>query len=223
MKPCLKSYGTAVLAITAVALFALPQRSQAQTTQTTYSGEAYVVGASVGLVNVDLEDTGKLPPGGGSLSTELLKADVPGLLDVDLLSASTVGANNQTTSNASVANVTLTAAGLYITASVLTSNATASCHPGQASDSGSSTIAGLTVNGLSITVTGEPNQTIPLIVGSLIINEQISSTTVSSSLSAADMVVNALHLKVNLLADVVISSSHAGMKCKGGGIVGIAG
>jgi hypothetical protein len=45
---------------------------------------------------------------------------------------------------------------------------------------------------------------------------------VSSNLSAADIVVNALHLKVGIVADVVISSSHAGMTCQGGvtGIVG---
>src|SRR5262249_3663311 len=132
---------------------------------------------------------------------------------------STTGANSRTDSAASVANVTLNVAGIYITASVLTSNASAACQPGQASASGTSTITALTVNGLSVTVTGQPNQTVPLVVGSLIINEQISSTSASPAFSSADIVVNALHLKVNLIADVVISSSHAGMKC-GGGVVG---
>jgi hypothetical protein len=216
---CLTRGRTAMFGVLAVGLLALPRSGQAQT----YAGDAVVVTANVlGLANVSIQDTGNLPKSGGSLSTDLLSVDVPGLLDVNLLSASTTGANSQTNSNASVANVTLTAAGVYITASVLTSSATAACQPGQASVSGSSTVAALTVNGLSVTVSGRPNQTIPLIVGSLVINEQISSTTVSSNLSAADIVVNALHLKVDIVADVVISSSHAGMTCQGG-VIGIVG
>jgi hypothetical protein len=62
-------------------------------------------------------------------------------------------------------------------------------------------------------VTGKPNQTIPLLVGSLVINEQIGQVTSPPQIIAADMVVNALHLKVDLLADVVISNSHAGVIC----------
>jgi hypothetical protein len=189
---------------------------------TTYKGEAAVASVkALGLVNLSIDDTGPLPSSGGARSVELAHVDVPGLLDLHLLDASTNGANNQVNSAASVANVTLSVAGVYITASVLTSNATASCHPGSASAGGTSTIAALTVNGLSVNVTGQPNQTIPLIVGSLVINEQISSTTTSPNSSSADIVVNALHLRVDLLADVVISSSHAGMTCVG--VVGIVG
>lgn len=205
---------TAVLVALGFAGFAT--NGQAQTTPPIYVGEAVDVSAKVlGLPLISLIDTGKLPASGGSLTKELLSAKVPGLLDLDVLSASTKGADNQTNSAASVANLKLTVAGLYITADVLTSNATASCQPGQASSSGSSIIAALKVNGLSVNVTGAPNQTIPLIVGSLVINEQISSSNVSADSAAADIVVNALHLKVNLLADVVISSSHAGMTCPG--------
>jgi hypothetical protein len=145
----------------------------------------------------------------------LAHADIPPLLDLHLLDASTNGANNQTNSAASVANITLNVAGIYITASVLTSSATAFCQAGEASASGSSIITALTINGRSITVTGRPNQTIPLIVGSLVINEQITTISTSPGLSSADIVVNALHLKVDLAADVVISSSHAGMSCVG--------
>jgi len=217
-----KSFRPPLEALAAACLIALPAIAWAQQPTTTYIGEAVVADAKVlGLVNVSLEDTGRLPSSGGSLSTELANADIPGLLDVQLLQASTNGANHQTNSAASVANVTLSVAGVYITASVLTSNAAAFCQPGHASANGSSTIAALTVNGLSITVTGQPNQTIPLIVGSLVINEQISSITTSPNVSSADMVVNALHLRVDFLADVVISSSHAGMSCTG--VVGIPG
>ncbi len=195
-------------AIAFAALLPLAQNARAQSP--TYVGEAVVAKASVlGLVNVAIEDTGALPSTGGSLSTELLHASVPSLLNLDLLSASTNGANSQTNSAASVADVTVSALGIYISASVLNSNAAASC----TTATGSSTILGLTVNGLSIDVTGAPNQTIPLIVGSLIINEQISSITTSPTLNAGDMLVNALHLSVDGIADVVVSSSHAGVKC----------
>jgi hypothetical protein len=197
-------------------LVALAGIGRAQTRTVTYTGEAAVATAKVlGLAKVSVEDTGPLPPTGGSLSTELAHVGIPPLLDLHLLSASTNGANHQTNSTASVANVTLSVAGLYITASVLTSNATAFCQAGNATASGSSTIAALTVNGRSITVTGQPNQTVPLIVGSLVINEQISTITTSPYLSSSDIVVNALHLKVDLVADVTISSSHAGMSCVG--------
>lgn len=209
-------------ALLAALLFVVPGISKAQTQTTEYTGEATVAAVKVlGLVNVSIEDTGPLPKSGGTRSTELAHLDIPNLLDLHLLDASTTGAANRTTSAASVADVTLSVAGIYITASVLTSNATAFCQPGHASASGTSTIAALTVNGLSVTVTGQPNQTVPLIVGSLVINEQISSTTTSPSLSSADIVVNALHLRVNFVADVVISSSHAGMSCTG--VVGIPG
>jgi hypothetical protein len=218
----LKSFRAAPAMLAAACLMAVPGMVKAQNQSTTYIGEAVVARASVlGLVNVSIEDTGALPPSGGSRSAELAHVDIPNLLNVHLLDANTSGANNQVNSAASVADVTLSVAGIYVTASVLTSNATASCQTGTASASGSSTIAALTVNGLAVTVTGQPNQTIPLIVGTLVINEQITSINTSPNLSNADIVVNALHLNVALVADVKISSSHAGMTCAG--VTGIIG
>ncbi len=183
-----------------------------------YSGEAVVVNANVlGVINASISDTGQLPSSGGSLSTSLLTFQLPGTLDLSLLSASTNGSNNQTNSQASVANVSLHVAGVNLTAAVLTSNATTVCSSTTATANGASTIADLKVNGLSVRVTGAPNQTIPLLIGSLVINEQISSVNLSSSANTASMTVNALHLRVNLLADVVISSSQAGVSCTAGG------
>jgi UDP-N-acetylglucosamine enolpyruvyl transferase len=71
----------------------------------------------------------------------------------------------------------------------------------------------LTVNGRSIKITGSPNQTVPLLIGSLIVNEQISSIVNAPNLTSADVLVNARHLTVNGLANVVISSSHASVSC----------
>jgi hypothetical protein len=203
---------TLALVFLAGCLLGLPQSGQAQ--QVTYTGEAVVASVDVlGVINTSIIDTGPLPGHGGSLSAQLANLDLPGLLDLQLLSASTNGENNQTNSQASVVNVTLNVAGVYIQASVLTSNATAFCSSNSATVSGTSTIAALTVNGRSIKITGSPNQTVPLLVGSLIINEQISSIVNGVNFTSADMLVNALHLKVNGVANVVISSSHAGVTC----------
>jgi len=76
----------------------------------TYTGEAVVARVNALGVNVSLQDTGALPSAGGSLSTELAAVSVPNLVDLHLLSANTVGENNQTNSDASVTNVTITAA-----------------------------------------------------------------------------------------------------------------
>jgi hypothetical protein len=211
----MKSRYWITLALT-VFLLALPKYGQAQAI--TYRGEAVVADVRALFVNVALSDTGPLPRSGGSLSTSLLNATVPGLVGLHLLNGDTQGVNSRTDSQASVALATITAAGIRITASILTSDASAACQGGQVSLSGSSQIAALTVNGLSITVTGEPNQTVPLLVGSLVINEQIGSTTTNPL--GGDMLVNALHLDVLGAVDVVISSSHAGITCGEVGIIG---
>jgi len=197
-----------------VCLAALAGICNAQTT--TYTGEALDASVSVLGLKTTISDTGPLPSSGGSLSAQLASINLPGVLALHLLTASTTGGMYRTSSQASVADVSVTAAGVGISASVLTSNATAqACGSSSPSVAGGSNIADLVVNGQSITVTGAPNQTVPLLIGSLIINEQISSVTNSSSGSSADILVNALHLKVAGLADIVISSSHAGVSCGG--------
>jgi hypothetical protein len=198
-------------ALLASALVAFSPAAQAQVS---YVGDAAALNANVaGIVNVSVSSTGQLPSTGGELSASLLNFTVPPTLTLNLLTANTVGQNNQTNSQAAVTNVTLNVAGIYVTAAVLNSNANAVCYPNYATVSGGSTVIGLKVNGLSVTVTGQPNQTIPLLVGSLVINEQISQLTYPPQNITADMVVNALHLKVDFLADVVVSHSHAGMIC----------
>src|SRR2546422_10050999 len=69
--------------------------------------------------------------------------------------------------------------------------------------SGVSNIDGLSIDGVPIPVTGDPNQTIGIPGGVLTINEQQV---------AADgtLVVNALHAVVSGVADVVVGSAMAG-------------
>lgn len=178
---------------------------------TTFSGRAAVVQATVLGVQTTLAEAGPLPEEGGAEEASLLTATVPGLLTAEVLHASTVGQGDRSHSEASVANLALTAGGNSIIAGFLMARATALCAAPGASASGSSEIAGLVVNGMPISVTGEPNQTVGLPNGQIVINEQTSS----ASGQTATITVNALHIVVNGVADIVISSAHADITCPG--------
>ena len=182
---------------------------------TTYSGRATVVRATatpplVPPVEVVLADAGPLPSSGGEDETSLLDGEVPGLLTVQVLHASTVGRGNHSRSEASVANLSLTAGGNSVSAGFLMARAEAQCTSAGPTASGSSEIAELVINGQTIVVSGEPNQTIPLPngVGQVVINEQRSP-------GPGDITVNALHVTVTGVADVIISSAHADITCPG--------
>src|SRR6266478_5457108 len=68
---------------------------------------------------------------------------------------------------------------------------------------GTAYLDNLTINGVPVPVSGTPNQTISVPGGQVVINEQLSS--------ASGIVVNALHVIVNGVADVVIGSASAGI------------
>ena len=175
---------------------------------TSYSGRATVLQAAVfGFSPVVLANAGPLPPSGGAEEASLLNASVPGLLAAEVLHASTVGQGNASRSEASVAELSLTVAGNTVSAGLLQARAAAVCSDGGATASGSSDITALSVNGQTVTVSGEPNQRVPLVVGEVIINEQTSN-------GAGDITVNALHIIVPGVADVIVSSAHADITCQ---------
>ena len=180
---------------------------------TSYSGRATVLQAGVaGLFTVVLADAGPLPPSGGAREASLLNASVPDLLTAEALHASTVGQGKASRSEASVAELSLTVAGNTISAGLLQARATAVCRDGGATASGTSDIAALSVNGQTITISGAPNQKVPLLVGEVIINEQTST-------GPGDITVNALHVVVpgvvpGGVADVIVSSAHADITCQ---------
>ncbi len=195
---------------TAVAPLLADAAASPATQATSYSGRATVVQASAaGLAPVILVDAGPLPPSGGAAEDALLNASVPGLLTAEVLHATTIGQGNASRSEASVANVALTVGGNTISVGFLEARATAMCTDGGATTSGSSDIATLAVNGQTITVSGAPNQTIPLPNGRVIINEQTSA-------GAGDITVNALHVIVDGVANanVIVSSAHADITCQ---------
>jgi hypothetical protein len=182
----------------------------ASAASTTYSGQATVVRANVLGQSITLADTGPLPESGGAQDATLLSASVPGFGTANVLHATTVAGGDSSRAEASVADADFTIAGNHVTADFLMSRAEARCDRGKASVSGSSDIVRLAINDQSVAVTGQPNQTVVLPTGGqVVINEQLTAP--------GAITVNALHVTVPGLADVVISSSHADIKCASAG------
>src|SRR5262249_24431494 len=151
-----------------------------------YSGQARVLSATVEGVTTNAADTGPLPLTGGSGQSTLLSANVPGLLSANLLSAQTSGSGGTSQSSASASDGNLTLPGPHtVTAQVLQSTATAGCST--PTTSGSSVVLGLTLDGLAVIVTGNPNQVVDLPGLHAVLNEQTST-------GSGDLTVSALHL-----------------------------
>lgn len=175
---------------------------------TTFSGQAIGLKATVLGQQITLSDTGPLPPEGGNQKASLFSASVPGLLTADVFGSSTIGQGDRSRSEASVADLNLTVADNTIGADFLMARAMAVCNKdGSSSVSGGSEIAALVINGQTIAVSGQPNQTVdlPLGTGKVIINEQYGNS--------GDMTVNALHVIVPGVADVIVASAHADITC----------
>jgi len=200
---------TASLVVVLLGVLLWPAPSRAWPTDaTTFSGQATGVRATVLGITAVLADTGPLPPSGGAREASLLDASAGGL-SAEVVRASTIGQGDRTRSEASLANVSLTLQGNAISASFLAARATAACTDRGPQISGGSEVADLIVNGQPIAVTGSPNQVIPLPFGSVIVNEQEGST----SGATGEMTVNALHVTLTGVADIVIASAHADVGC----------
>ncbi len=169
----------------------------------TFSGHATALRANVLGITTVISEAGPISASGGQAGTSLAEASVPGLLTVGVLHASTIGEGNATRSEASTANLVLTLTGVTVEAEFLMSRANALC----SSVTATSEILGLKINGSATNVSGKPNQTINLGIGKVVINEQ--------STSMGSITVNALHVIVNGIADVVVSSAQAGITCSG--------
>jgi len=208
-----------VVSLVSVAVATAPVTASADTT--TFSGDAYVAKATLTppllqpITLGPIADTGPLPSQGGNLENSILTVSAPNavdgstLLTADVGHTATIGQGDRSRSEASVADVNLNVAGNSISADFLMARAMATCGP---SVSGSSELANLMIDGNAISVSGQPNQTIPLgTTGSVVINQQ--SPNVGSDSGSID--VNALDVTVNGLADVVISHAHADVTCPG--------
>jgi hypothetical protein len=176
--------------------------------RTTYSGRAYAAYVNTAVTGpITLSDTGSLPSSGGVLGNSLLSANVPGVLAADVLVASTSGSSGTANSSASLANVTvLPGHAAELRVSFVRSETHATCE----GLTGNSEIVGLQFAGQTVTVTGQPNQTVTIPgVATLIINEQ----TQANNGNHHEITVNAIHLIVNGVAEVILSSAHSDINC----------
>lgn len=171
----------------------------------TVSGHATAVRATtislLGSTTTELAGTGTLAGSTDAREASQTTGEVPSLLTGETLHATTIGWPDQAASEASLADLALTVAGTTIGADFVMASARAAS---DATRSGVSNVDGLTVNGVAVTVTGDPNQTLSIPGGLLVINEQQTS--------ANQTVVNALHVIVDGVADVVIGSATAAIQ-----------
>ncbi|SDS42724.1 choice-of-anchor P family protein [Opitutus sp. GAS368] len=203
------------LASLLVGVAVLGTRAVAQTTATSFSGQAIAVNLNdihqpvPGPIVV--ADTGPLPGSGGSLSTSVGAQNFyNGDLTLQSASASTSGSGNTATSTSSVQSLSMMfmdANGGTDTLSFgsISANASATCGASGATTSGGSQVSGLVLNGQAVAVTGEVNQTIAFSGFTLVLNEQITS--------AGSLTVNAIHIMVPGCMDGVISTAHADIAC----------
>jgi hypothetical protein len=148
-----------------------------------------------------LADTGTLSGVNDARDASMVTRSVPSTLSAETLSAATISWTNQVDSEASLANLNMTVAGVRITADLVMARASQVLG---AAGTGSSVFSNLSINGTPIAVTGAPNQAVWIPGGQVIINQQ----TVSSTGTA---VVNAIHVVVTGVADVVCASATAGI------------
>ena len=188
------------LFLAGLGLSSWPTAGQAQTTASGQASAAQVVLlgllgtatssslASTGISGTNAEsDVGQLT---GSILS-VLSAEAP--------NAATYSYADQVDSMASMGSVGLTLAGVTIAADSVVAEASQVLG---GAGVGSASIDNLVINGIPVAVTGTPNQIIAIPGGRIVLNEQ----TISSTGSA---VVNAMHVTLNGIADVVLASAHA--------------
>src|SRR5712691_83167 len=167
----------------------------------TLTGQASAVTAVVLGTVTSLADTGTLVDAADPLGTGQPLGSIPGLLSAEALHAATMGWSDQVASEASLGNLSMTVAGIGITATTIISRALA---VSGAVPTGLSNIEGLTIGGVSVSPTGLPNQAVSIAGLNVVLNEQVQS--------ASGIVVNALHVTDPLgLTDVVIGATKAGI------------
>lgn len=198
--------GVAATALALTGLLSWPALAAADVSGEAAAVKANVLGVTTLLgtltpsINTALSDTGSLTGAGDMREASQLTGSVSSLLSAQVLHATTVSAPDEVTSQASLAGLAINIAGNGIRAGLAMAQASA---PVGGAAVGESHIEGLVINGVSVVATGEPNQVIPLLGGQIVINEQQVTST-------GAVVVNALHIIINGVADIVIASANAG-------------
>ena len=191
------SHSIVLFALLAALASAMPATAQ------TVSGQAKAVQTSVvnplgGTTVTVLADTGALIGSTDAREASAQDGSVTSVLAVNTLHATAIGWPDQVKSEASVADLSITVIGASVGADFVMARASAVLGtPGSASVN----IDGLTINGVPITVTGSPNQTITIPGGQVVINERPAGSV--------GTVVNALHVSVTGIADVIVAAATA--------------
>ena len=179
-----------------VSLLAWAGTSEAQTV----AGQASAVQATVLGMTTALADTGTLGGTSDAREASQITGSVPSLLTGEALHAATIGYPNEVDSEASLGSLAMTVGGIGVSADFVMARALSVLG---SAGTGLTNITGLSINGIPMVSTGSPNQTIDILGGRVVINEQQSSPT--------GIIVNALHVIVVGVADVVIASAKAGI------------
>ena len=127
------------------------------------TGEATAVRATVfsllGSTTTTLASTGTLSGTTDAREASMNTGEVPSLLGAETLHATTIGWPDQTASEASVAALALRVAGTTIGADFVGARALAAS---AGEEFGTSAIGNLSVNGVPVDITGDPNQAIAI-------------------------------------------------------------
>lgn len=190
----------AVLLVWPAAARAQTVTGDAQAVQATVFGTTTLLGATP-TTTTTLADTGTLGDSTDARDASQLTGNIPSLLAGEALHAVTIGYPDHVDSEAAIEGLNLTVAGVGIAADSVWSQASSWLG---GTGSGSSSLDNLSINGMWIAVTGGPNQTVAIPGGQVVINEQIVSPTGTTT-------VNALHVTVTGVADVVVASATAGI------------
>lgn len=145
-----------------------------------------------------LGDTGVLAGAHDIREASLLEGSAGSLLTANTLHATAMSWSDRVVSEASAADVLVTVAGQIISADFARAAAKAAPDTGGA---GSGQVDRLVINGTPVTLTGQPNEVIPILGGRVICNEQ--------QITAQSAVINALHIIIDGVADVVVASAKA--------------
>lgn len=200
MRNCSTQWRTLTLLAALFAVIAVPAVVSAQA-----SGQAravqVLISGQTGSVMTALADTGTLSGTGDARDASQGIGTVAGVLSGNTLHASTVGSTDTVASEASIADVALSVGDNTIGAGFVMARALAASKTGSA---GAVSISDLSINGVAIAITGETNQRVSISGGQVIINEQQTSTNGTS--------VNALHVTVSGVADIVVASAAASIQ-----------
>ena len=179
---------------------------------TKYSGRA--IGVDFGDA-WRLADTGPLRAHGGCVDLTVGATNVADLLSVEGTHVSVSGIANVTTSRAEVTNFTAVFVQDGITNVLALAYAAAEARAECASNvlvlTGSSTVQGLTINGVAVAVTGETNQVVAIPGGSLVLNAQLTYTNGNGR--KGEISVAAVHLSLTNGLQANIGYAEAGVTC----------